>query len=266
MKTFYFRQDSNYDKEYGNKDWLYINNFGYYLNISKDITTARPIPRADYHFLYVSNGEICINGVTLRNGDSYLLLPQEPHLYTYKQMDNSHYCWIHFTGNKTAQILSYCEISQGLNKDNDRKYEKDAVLTLLTAELNRCSDEASDFAVSLLFSFFSLFKCTKSIKRFYAKATKELERTDKEISVSSIAKLYNISASHFIRSFKKIYGITPNEYRQNYRVSKAINLLKMTNLSVQDIAYQCGFADPFYFSRIFNKRVGISPSEYRKQK
>ena len=91
-----------------------------------------------------------------------------------------------------------------------------------------------------------------------------LEKTDEEVSISSIAKLYNITSAHFIRSFKKHYGITPNEYKQNFRITKAINLLKMTNLSIQDIAYQCGFNDSFYFSRVFKKKVGASPLKYRK--
>ena len=150
MKTFYFKQDSNYDKEYGNKDWLYINNFGYYLNISKDITTVRSVPRTDYHLLYVSSGEIYVNGLTLQNGDAYLFLPQEPHLYTYKKVENSCYYWIHFTGNKVSDILSHCEVLKAINRDNKRRYEKDAVLAMLTEELGRCYEEASDFAVSLL--------------------------------------------------------------------------------------------------------------------
>lgn len=265
MRIFSFKRDSNYDKEYGNKDWLYINNFGYYFNISKDITSARPIPRADYHLLYVSRGEICMNGMTLNNGDAYLLLPQEPHVYTYKQIENSRYYWIHFIGNKASEILSHCEVSKGINKDNDRRHEKDVLFGMLAEELSRCSEEASDYAVSLLFSFLSLFKGGQQRKCLYTKAIRELENTQSDVSVASIAKLYNISPSHFIRSFKSIYGTTPNEYKQNYRLSQAMNLLRMTNLPIQDIAYQCGFCDPFYFSRIFKKRIGVSPYEYRKQ-
>ena len=266
MKTFYFKQDSNYDKEYGNKDWLYINNFGYYLNISKDITTVRSVPRTDYHLLYVSSGEIYVNGLTLQNGDAYLFLPQEPHLYTYKKVENSCYYWIHFTGNKVSDILSHCEVLKAINRDNKRRYEKDAVLAMLTEELGRCYEEASDFAVSLLFSFLSLFKSGQTPKRFYTNAIQELENMHSDRSVALIAKSYGITSSHFIRSFKKIYGTTPNEYRQNYRISQATNLIRMTNLSIQDIAYQCGFGDPFYFSRIFKKKVGMSPWKYRKQK
>lgn len=265
MKTFFFKQDSNYDKEYGNKNWLYINNFGYYFNTSKDLTCERAIPRADYHLLYVSSGEVRINGVTLKDGETYLFLPWEPHIYTYKQIDGDRYYWVHFTGNKMPEILSRCEVLKGVNRDNGRKYEKDAVLSMMTEELYGCDEEASDFAISLFFSFLSLFKGKQNTK-IYARVIKELESTHNEISIASIAKSYGITASHFIRSFKSIYGTTPNEYRQNYRISQATNLIKMTNLSIQEIANQCGFSDSLYFSRIFKKRVGVSPLNYRKQK
>jgi transcriptional regulator GlxA family with amidase domain len=99
----------------------------------------------------------------------------------------------------------------------------------------------------------------------YAEAVRALEQTSSDISIAEAAALYKVSPSHFIRSFKAEYGVSPNEYRQNYRVSKATSLLNMTNLSVRDIAYQCGFDDPLYFSRIFRKRVGVSPTEYRKE-
>ena len=265
MQTFYFKQDSNYDKEYGNKDWLYINNFGYYFNISKDITTVRTELRADYHLLYVSSGEVCVNGETLREGEAYLFLPWELHIYTYKKTDSSRYYWVHFTGNKVSDILSRCKVSKGVNKNNERRYEKDALLYMLAEELSGCTGEASDFAVSLFFSFLSLFKSVQS-KKVYADAIKEFENTRSNASVASIAGTYGITSSHFIRSFKSIYGITPNEYRQNYRISQATNLIKMTNLTVREIAEQCGFDDPFYFSRAFKKHVGVSPSKYRNQK
>ena len=264
MKSFYFKHNSNYDKEYGNKDWLYINNFGYYFNVPKDVITARSELRSDYHLLYVSSGEVFVNDVTLRDGDAYLFLPLERHLYTYKQTENSRYYWFHFTGNKAQTILSQCEVVKGVNRDNERRREKDAVLSLLTEELSVCTDEASNFAVSLFFSFLALFK-GKQNKKIYAKAINQLENTYDDVNISSIAKSHHVTLSHFIRSFKEIYGTTPNEYRQNYRISLAMNLIKTTNLSVQEVATQCGFSDPLYFSRVFKKRVGVSPLQYRNQ-
>ncbi len=263
MQSFFFRRYLNYDQDYGNKDWLYINNFGYYRNIPQNIYTSRTEPRTDYHLLYVENGEICDNGIVVKNGEAYLFMPNEPQTYTYKQMESSLYYWVHFTGNKVPELLLHSKISKGVNGTNENKRKKDEILTLLTAELCGCVEEASNYAVSLLFSFFSLFDGGRSCK-FYPKAIQELENLSVNTSIKSIAELYNVSSEHFIRSFKSIYGMTPNEYRQNYRLSHAMNLLKMTNLSIQNIAEQCGFNDPFYFSRFFKKTVGVSPSEYRK--
>ena len=265
MRTFYFKRDSDYDKEYGNKDWLYINNCGYYFNITKDITTVRSVPRADYHLLYVSSGELCINGITLKSGEAYLLLPQEPHAYIYKQADGSRYYWIHFTGNRVSEILSHCEIQRGINTDNGQKQKKDTLFAMLTEELAACFGEASDFAVSLFFSFLSLFKKRQGSKRFYDKAVRALESKQSTVSVSSLARSYNVSASHFIRSFKKSYQKTPARYRTAHRIQAAKNLLQDTRLSVGIIAELCGYSDALYFARIFKKSEGISPSEYRRK-
>lgn len=266
MKTFYFKRYSNYDITYGNKDWLYINNCGYHFNRPKDLTVSRTVPRSDYHMLYVSKGEIRINQQTLKSGDSYLFLPYEQQIYTYKKVENSRYYWIHFTGNKVAETLSHCEVSSGINRDNNRKQEKDTIFAMLTEELAGCCGETSEFAVSLFFSFLSLFKSEHTESRRYAKAMKALQSVDNAVTIASIAESYNISTSHFIRSFKSIYGLTPNEYRQNYRLNQAMHLLKTTNLSVQDISYQCGFSDQFYFSRLFKNKSGLSPYKYRKEK
>ncbi|ACT01211.1 transcriptional regulator, AraC family [Paenibacillus sp. JDR-2] len=65
--------------------------------------------------------------------------------------------------------------------------------------------------------------------------------------------------------FKKNAGITIGTYVQQLRIQRAKHLLASTNLSVADIAKQCGFEDPFYFSRIFKKIEGLGPSSYRSR-
>ena len=115
--------------------------------------------------MYVSHGEVLINGAMLKSGDSYLLLPGEPHTYTYKKAENSRYYWMHFTGNKVCEVLSLCEISKGVNRSGGRGSDKDSILAMLTEELIGCADEASEYAVSLLFSFLSLFKRGGAKKR-----------------------------------------------------------------------------------------------------
>jgi len=83
-------------------------------------------------------------------------------------------------------------------------------------------------------------------------------------SLEKLAAKTGMAPEYFHRQFRKLFKITPHEYMFKRRVSKARNLLKKTNLQIQEIAIQCGYDNPFYFSRIFTKQLGVSPTEYRK--
>lgn len=55
------------------------------------------------------------------------------------------------------------------------------------------------------------------------------------------------------------------QYIHQQRVSRAIEALASNRLSISEIAWACGFADPGYFSRIFRKQTGMTPQAYRKK-
>ena len=48
-------------------------------------------------------------------------------------------------------------------------------------------------------------------------------------------------------------------------VSRAMKLLRDSNYTISEVAYQAGFTDPKYFSRTFKKATGLTPTEYRDQ-
>lgn len=74
-----------------------------------------------------------------------------------------------------------------------------------------------------------------------------------------------VSRSVLYIKIKQALGITPNNYIQNCRIEKAAQMLKSGNDNVSNVAYNCGFADPKYFSRCFKKAKGCTPTEYQKQ-
>jgi AraC-like DNA-binding protein len=74
-----------------------------------------------------------------------------------------------------------------------------------------------------------------------------------------------MTPEHFIRSFKRAYGRTPQNYRIHYLILQAKSLLSDTRLSVSGIANICGYSDQYYFSRLFKKHTGVTPSEYRRR-
>lgn len=89
--------------------------------------------------------------------------------------------------------------------------------------------------------------------------------SEENISVPNLAKLCNLSPSHFYSKFKTETGYTPIDYRNRVLINRASKLLICNKeLSVEEISYLLGFASPTYFRRIFKSFTGKSPLQYRK--
>ena len=86
-------------------------------------------------------------------------------------------------------------------------------------------------------------------------------RTD--IRLDAVAKEAGMSPSHFSRIFRKVMGLSYQEYLNSRRITKARNLLRNCPQSVSEIAVSVGFADQTGFGRIFKKLTGQTPSAYR---
>lgn len=84
------------------------------------------------------------------------------------------------------------------------------------------------------------------------------------IQLSKVAALCNMSVSTFTRTFKFEQGVTFGQYIQLLRFCFAKKLLRNTSLPINQIAYECGFSDPAYFSRLFRNSENLTPKEYRR--
>lgn len=85
------------------------------------------------------------------------------------------------------------------------------------------------------------------------------------ISTSALAERFNYSPSQFSRRFRAVSAKSVKEYVIEVKMKKAKELLRIVNLSITDIAYKLGYANPFYFTNVFKKHYGIPPSEYRSK-
>ena len=72
------------------------------------------------------------------------------------------------------------------------------------------------------------------------------------------------SAGYVKKVFKKETGLTPLQYLTDKRLENAANNLAMSGGrgNISEIAYQCGFSEPLYFSRLFKRKYGVSPRSY----
>ncbi|WP_432459959.1 AraC family transcriptional regulator [Agarivorans sp. QJM3NY_25] len=82
------------------------------------------------------------------------------------------------------------------------------------------------------------------------------------VSLSELADVVGLSRYHLVRSFKRVYGLSPHAFQLNQRINQAKALLRTGN-SIADTALQLGFADQSHFQRNFKKRLALTPKQYQ---
>lgn len=83
------------------------------------------------------------------------------------------------------------------------------------------------------------------------------------LSLKGIAEYFDINASYLGQLIKKSKGISFTEFMNKYRIEKAIEYLKTTNLKVYEIAEEVGYTNYQYFIKMFKKHTGNTPSDYK---
>lgn len=86
---------------------------------------------------------------------------------------------------------------------------------------------------------------------------------DPNTTLTTVADVVCLSPNHFSTIFSQECNTTFIEYLTNVRIENAKRLIKSTEMKGYDIAYECGFSDPHYFSYIFKKNTGLTPREYK---
>jgi transcriptional regulator GlxA family with amidase domain len=85
----------------------------------------------------------------------------------------------------------------------------------------------------------------------------------RDILFPQIAERFGMSVRTLNRRFKNALGQTPLEYLQEIRINTAKDLLKTSNLSINEIADRVGYEDAGYFARLFKKHLATTPNAYR---
>lgn len=87
-----------------------------------------------------------------------------------------------------------------------------------------------------------------------------------DYNVESLARQYGLSRAGFYRSWKKYYGNeTPYQFLLRNRLRMAKELLRSTELQIQEIAFRTGFRNPVVFNAAFQQQEKCSPGAYRKK-
>ena len=84
------------------------------------------------------------------------------------------------------------------------------------------------------------------------------------IHIRELARLLDLSASHFCRAFKCTFGVSPRDYVLRRRIEVAQGLMLTTSESLSSIAFRCGMCDQAHFTRSFHRIVGETPYAWRR--
>ncbi|MGT2800182.1 helix-turn-helix domain-containing protein [Streptococcus marmotae] len=87
---------------------------------------------------------------------------------------------------------------------------------------------------------------------------------DKPLSVEELAQLVNYSPYYLTRKFKKEFNIDIIHYIQQARLAYSLDLIRYSQMSIQDISQQLYFSSPSYFSKLFKEYYQCTPNTYRK--
>jgi len=81
--------------------------------------------------------------------------------------------------------------------------------------------------------------------------------------IADVAAQCHLSGPHLWRLFQRFHGSSPAHYLRQVKLTRAVQLLQSSPLTIGQIADQLGYPDPQTFSRAFKQAIGCSPSHIR---
>ena len=202
------------------------------------------------------------------NEGDVLFLPSSS-AYTIDINGSYHHYTVNFAlHGEYSNALPYSEITV-LHTEN-AQYFKTAFARLCEVWSEKKSGyemKATMYAYRLLEAFVSEMNAKKlENNHTYHTLSKAKEYIDKNysksITISSLAKLCDMSETNFRRTFLSTFGQTPIAYRDKVRLQSAKEFLESGFYSVGEVAMRCGFDDVSYFCRFFKKHTGLTPLEF----
>jgi AraC-like DNA-binding protein len=244
-----------------------------------------PAARNNFLFHYVISGSgtlIAENGkgsskeYSIKSNEGFMLFPNQITTYIADKDLPWEYAWIEFDGLRVRAVLE----AAGFNLDSPVYHAKSHELReemkneLLYIIQN--ADSTPFHLVGHLYLFLDYLvrsahttqvKQGSQLRDFYIhEAMNYIEHNfQNDISVEDISAVCGLNRSYFGKIFKEALGKTPQEFLVSYRMSKAAELLKLTQLSIGDISNAVGYANQLHFSRAFKNIYGVSPREWRNQ-
>lgn len=212
----------------------------------------------------------------IKSGQGFLVFPDQINTYIADKELPWEYTWLEFDGLRAKEALEVAGISPDMPIYRSHTYELRNTMMQEMLYIAHHSDMAPFHLIGHLYLFLEAFmnsiasrKVSRgdTVKDYHIReALVYIERNfQNDISVEDIAENCGLNRSYFGKIFKEMVGDTPQAFLLHYRMTKAGELLKLTDLPIGDISKAVGYDNPLHFSRAFKNIYGVSPRAWRNQ-
>ncbi|MDI6617095.1 MAG: AraC family transcriptional regulator [Clostridiales bacterium] len=227
------------------------------------------------HYIVGGCGEYNVGGrkYELSKGDGFLICPSVSTMYKASMKNPWEYYWIGFYGTEAKKILEMANLGpNNIIFHNDDKVIKELLSKMYyTLKDPNCPEiETLGYLYIFLSKLIKQYKFQNKSKHnnanYVEKAINYVKcNYSRDLTIQELADFIGVDRSQLFRLFKLQTNISPQQYIINYRIAKACELIKTTNLSVEEIARSVGFKYPSYFFRIFKRETAMTPLQYKNK-
>lgn len=225
--------------------------------------------------IFSGKGKLSFRGkkYCLEKGQIIVLPADEPHAYSSDEKEPLGISWVEFYGGDSKRIIKHIVDVQGVILEGKIFAEVCAALGTLQQKL--MNDEKQEVSLELYRMLLILMKnknrifmgeLSQDIEANFQRAEAYIDAHLKEkITNRQMADICGLSVSYFIKQFKRVYRMSPQEYIMQRRIRKSRDLLMQTELSMDEIREKLGFCNSSHFIRRFKEKEGITPLQYRER-
>lgn len=256
---------------------LYVNCCG--LSQTEPLHSFGPALKPHYmiHYILSGRGIFSIGGkeYPLEEGYGFLITPDELVFYQADEEEPWTYVWVGFSGVQAAEYIGNMGLSV---KQPVFKSERSDELYQIVKDMM----EHNTFGMSndlrrngQLGIFLSVIAESAAVTEknevdranIYVKKAVSFIQSNycNAIKVTDVADYVCINRSYLYTLFQKSIGMSPQQFLTTFRITKATELLQLTSLPVESIAFSCGYSDPMVFAKAFRQMKKMSPTAYRRE-
>lgn len=197
----------------------------------------------------------------LKPGTIFLTFPNSS--CSIEASENFQCMYISFHGPRTQELFQRFRIS----RSNCIFEDHNGLLAFWQNCLGKAGENNLDLISEsvLLYSFAQLSPAAVTGKqRLVDNILEYIEKNfnDASLNLTTLAEDLGYNPKYISKVFKEEIGSSFTEYVKNTRMQYAVFLLEHGVTTVKNLAFLCGFTDPYYFSNVFKEVVGMSPSKY----